>query len=211
MAQATEEVRTETAEADQRIINVVVIKVATPNGSGSQSANLILMRAIFGLGVPVSGKNLFASNIQGLPTWYTIRANDKGWLAQRRRTDLFIAMNPESIVEDVASLDPGSTLIVRKRLAHFVQRDDIKVYAVPFTDLAAQACEDTRLRNKVINVIYVGVAAYLLGMDMDAVTLEKAVELVDAKNAKAGNGTSAKKTTKKAAAKKTTAKKAANG
>src|SRR5690606_12665287 len=110
------------------------------------------------------------SNIQGLPTWYTIRANGDGWLAQRQRTDIVIAMNPDSVLEDIAGVSPGATLIIRSRLAHFVKRDDINVVTVPFTDLVNECCEDTRLRSKVINVIYVGVVAYLLGMEMDAIT-----------------------------------------
>src|SRR5690349_22208275 len=86
------------------VVNDVTITVATSNGTGSQSANLILMRSIFNMGIPVSGKNMFPSNIQGLPTWFTVRANEAGWTARKRDADIFIAMNVESIVEDVASL-----------------------------------------------------------------------------------------------------------
>src|SRR5579863_10542252 len=82
------------------IVNDVVITVATSNGTGSQSANLILMRAIFDMGVPVGGKNMFPSNIQGLPTWFTVRANEDGWMARKRDADVFVAMNVESIDED---------------------------------------------------------------------------------------------------------------
>src|SRR5687768_10576970 len=89
------------------IINDCVIEIATSNGSGSQSANLVLTRAIFQMGVPVSAKNLFPSNIQGLPTWFTIRANKDGWTARRANTDVMICMNPESIKEDLAGLAAG--------------------------------------------------------------------------------------------------------
>src|SRR5688572_33225620 len=83
-------------------VNDVVITVATSNGTGSQSANLILLRTIFDMGIPVSGKNMFPSNIQGLPTWFTVRANGSGWTARKRDADVFVAMNVESIADDIA-------------------------------------------------------------------------------------------------------------
>src|SRR5215470_18842959 len=98
----------------QPIVNNVVVTVATSNGTGSQSANLILMRSIFNMGIPVSGKNMFPSNIQGLPTWFTVRANASGWTARRRDADVFVAMNVESVVEDIAALRPGATLVITK-------------------------------------------------------------------------------------------------
>src|SRR6516164_7878605 len=99
------------------IVNDVTITVATSNGTGSQSANLILMRSIFNMGIPVSGKNMFPSNIQGLPTWFTVRANASGWTARRRDADVVVAMNFESIADDVAALRPGAILVVTKKLA----------------------------------------------------------------------------------------------
>src|SRR5438105_13565311 len=90
------------------IVNNLTITVATSNGTGSQSANLILMRSIFNMGVPVSGKNMFPSNIQGLPTWFTVRANEMGWTSRKRDADIFIGMNVESIEDDLASLRPGA-------------------------------------------------------------------------------------------------------
>src|SRR5437899_2941111 len=93
---------------DRPIVNDVTITVATSNGTGSQSANLILMRSIINMGIPVSGKNMFPSNIQGLPTWFTVRANEAGWTARKRDPDIFVAMNVESVAEDVAALRPGS-------------------------------------------------------------------------------------------------------
>ncbi len=152
-----------------QVVNDVVIKIATANGSGSQSANMILMRSIFDMGVPISGKNLFPSNIQGLPTWYTIRANEKGWVSQRRRTDIFIAMNPDTVTDDIAECDPGTTLIIRDTLKGLVRRDDLTVVAVPFDALVKKACDDTRLQKKVVNVVYVGIAAYLLDISLDCV------------------------------------------
>lgn len=153
----------------QPLINDVVIKVATQNGSGSQSANLILMRSIFEMGVPVSGKNLFPSNIQGLPTWFTIRANDRGWLAQRVRTDVMIAMNPDTLLQDIDALHAGGILIMNESLKPLLKRKDIEAYLVPFDALVAEICPDIKLRKLVINVLYVGVLAYLLEIEPERV------------------------------------------
>src|SRR6478672_2118975 len=95
----------------QSIVNDFSIQVATVNGSGSQTANLVLMRSIFQMGIPVSGKNLFPSNIQGLPTWFTIRANHRGYIARKKEIDFLVAMNPETAKEDVLSLEPGCTVV----------------------------------------------------------------------------------------------------
>src|SRR6188508_837889 len=90
----------------QPVVNDFSIRVATKNGSGSQTANTTLLRALFKMGIPVSGKNIFPSNIQGLPTWYTIRANDQGYVARIKRADLLVALNPETSVADVAAMAP---------------------------------------------------------------------------------------------------------
>ncbi|MBX7244527.1 MAG: 2-oxoacid:acceptor oxidoreductase subunit alpha [Candidatus Sumerlaeaceae bacterium] len=153
-------------EADA-IVNDVVIQVATSNGTGSQSANLVLMRTIFEMGVPVSGKNMFPSNIQGLPTWFTIRVNKDGWSARRRDADVFVAMNPESAAEDIAGMRPGSILILNEELQKFQNRDDIHVFVVPFNKLVIPVCPDGRLRRLVVNMMYVGVVAYLLHLDVE--------------------------------------------
>lgn len=152
------------------IINDVVVKIATANGSGSQSANLILMTSIFRMGIPVSTKNLFPSNISGLPTWFTIRVNENGWLAQKNATDVSILMNPQTVADDLAELNPGSVVILHDSLKSFLKRTDLKVIAVPFDTLVKEASADTRLRKKVVNVIYVGVLAWLLDMDIDIVS-----------------------------------------
>jgi len=151
------------------VVNDLVVTVATSNGTGSQSANLILMRAIFGMGIPVSGKNMFPSNIQGLPTWFTVRANAEGWTARRRDADVFVAMNVESVAEDVASLRSGAILVITKSLASYVNRDDLKVHVVPFDELVVPVCKDARLRKMVVNILYVGVLAHLLDIEMDEV------------------------------------------
>jgi len=153
----------------QPVVNDVVITVATSNGTGSQSANLILMRTIFQMGVPVSGKNMFPSNIQGLPTWFTVRANEEGWVARKRDADVFVAMNEESIVDDLASLRPGALLVVNKPLASHVTRTDLDVRVVPFDDLVVHVCKEAKLRKMVVNIMYVGVLAYLVGLEMEEV------------------------------------------
>jgi 2-oxoglutarate ferredoxin oxidoreductase subunit alpha len=99
------------APTQKPIVNDFSIQVATVNGSGSQSSNSVLLRSIFMMGIPVSGKNLFPSNIAGLPTWFTIRANKQGWVARKKEIDILIAMNPETAREDVLSLAPGGAVI----------------------------------------------------------------------------------------------------
>src|SRR4030095_16549429 len=102
------EQETGTAASAERIVNDFAIQVATVNGSGSQTANLVLLRSIFQSGVPVSGKNMFPSNIAGRPTWHTIRANKDGYIGRKKEIDFLVAMNPETAKEDALSLDPGA-------------------------------------------------------------------------------------------------------
>jgi 2-oxoglutarate ferredoxin oxidoreductase subunit alpha len=150
-------------------VNDAVICVATSNGTGSISANLVLTRAIFQMGVPVGAKNLFPSNIQGLPTWFTIRVNERGWVGRRADVDLLVAMNRESVAEDLAALPPGALVVLHADLADALQRDDLCVFTVPFAQLVEQVCPDARLRRLVVNMTYVGVVAHLLGIDMQEV------------------------------------------
>jgi 2-oxoglutarate/2-oxoacid ferredoxin oxidoreductase subunit alpha len=157
-------------QASQKpVINDFSIQVATVNGSGSQSANSVLLRSIFAMGVPVSGKNLFPSNIAGLPTWYTIRASKYGYVARRKEIDILIAMNAETAREDILSLRPGSVAIYEENANLKQYRDDVVCYPVPFDKLTAAVCPEAKLRKLVKNMIYVGVAAQLLSMDMKAV------------------------------------------
>lgn len=154
---------------DVPLVNDVVIKMATANGSGSQSANQILMRAIFQMGIPVGAKNRFPSNIEGLPTWFTIRANEDGWLADRTTTDVLVAMNPHSVVEDIERLRPNAILVLPDTLKGFLTRDDVVPYLVPFSKLVKEVCPDSKLRKKMVNVVYVGVVAWILGIEMDEI------------------------------------------
>src|SRR5581483_11196369 len=153
-------------QEQKSIVNDMSIQVATVNGSGSQSSNTVLLRSIFQMGVPVSGKNLFPSNIAGLPTWYTIRANRDGYIARKKEIDFLVAMNPETAKEDVLSLDPGAVVLFDEPLNLKSVRSDVIFYSVPFDKLVAQVCPEAKLRKLVKNMIYVGVVAQLLGIDM---------------------------------------------
>ncbi len=154
------------AHLTERIVNDFSIQVATVNGSGSQTANLVLLRSIFRMGVPVSGKNLFPSNIAGLPTWFTIRANKDGYIARKAGIDLLVAMNAETAREDVLALDPGGAVVYDEPLGLDALRDDLVFYPVPFDKLVAGVCTDAKLRRLVRNMIYDGVLANLLQIDM---------------------------------------------
>ncbi len=167
------------------VVNDMSIQVATVNGSGSQSSNTVLLRSIFQMGVPVSGKNLFPSNIAGLPTWYTIRANKDGYIARKKEIDFLIAMNSETAQEDVMSLAPGAAALYDEPLNLSSLRNDLIFYAVPYDKLVATVCPEAKLRKLVKNMIYVGVVAKLLDIDMAEV--EKAIRKQFAKKAKAAN------------------------
>ena len=167
------------------VVNDMSIQVATANGSGSQSSNTVLLRSIFQMGVPVSGKNLFPSNIAGLPTWYTIRANKDGYIARKKEIDLLVAMNPETAVDDVKSLNPGAAVLYDEPLNLSSLRNDLIFYSVPFDKLVAPVCPEAKLRKLVKNMIYVGVVGKLLDIDMGEV--EKALRKQFAKKVKAAN------------------------
>ena len=164
-----------TAEASQRapVINDFSIQVATVNGSGSQTANLVLLRSIFQMGVPVSGKNLFPSNIAGLPTWYTIRANHRGYISRKKEIDFLVAMNPETAREDVLSLEPGRSVVYDEPLGLSSLRTDLIFYPVPFDKIVAEVGTEPKLRRLVKNMIYDGVLSHLLSIDLGE--MEKAL------------------------------------
>jgi 2-oxoglutarate ferredoxin oxidoreductase subunit alpha len=172
-------------DASRRFVNDFSLQVATVNGSGSQSANTILLRSIFQMGIPVSGKNLFPSNIAGLPTWFTIRANKHGYIARKKEIDFLIAMNPETAREDVLSLSPGAAALYDEPMNLSSLRPDVTFYAVPFDKLVATVCPEAKLRKLVKNMIYVGVMAHLLGVDLAQV--EKALRKQFAKKVKAAD------------------------
>ena len=155
----------------ETIANDFTINIATANGTGSQSANLILLQSLFDMGVPVSGKNLFPSNISGLPTWYIVRLSDRGYQAPGDRTHIQILVNKATWEEDLAALEPGSVVVWNMDSKMPVERDDIVSYPVPMTKLARSL--NPKLSKLVTNIVYVGVLAELLGITDEA--LNKAV------------------------------------
>jgi 2-oxoglutarate/2-oxoacid ferredoxin oxidoreductase subunit alpha len=155
--------------AQRRVINDFSINVATVNGSGSQSANSVLLKSIFGMGVPVSGKNLFPSNIAGLPTWYTIRASKDGYVARKRDAEILVALNPETAKQDILALPPSGVAIYEESLNLKQYRDDVACYPVPFDKITAAICPEAKLRKLVRNMVYVGVVAQLLSIDLKVV------------------------------------------
>jgi 2-oxoglutarate/2-oxoacid ferredoxin oxidoreductase subunit alpha len=157
----------------QRIVNDFAIQVATVNGSGSQSANLVLLRSIFQMGVPVSGKNMFPSNIAGLPTWFTIRASAKGYIGRKKEVDFLVAMNPETAREDVLTLAPGAAVVYDEPMKLNELRQDLVFYPVPFDKLMQPITHDAKLRRLVRNMVYDGVLSQLLSIDMGQ--MEKAL------------------------------------
>src|SRR5881296_1390 len=167
----------------QRVVNDFSIQIATVNGSGSQTANMVLLRSILLMGVPVSGKNMFPSNIAGLPTWYTIRASKRGYVGRKKEVDFLVAMNPETAKEDVLTLEPGAAVVYDEPLKLNTLRNDLVFYPVPFDKLVQPVCPDAKLRRLVRNMIYDGILARLLGIDL--ALMEKALGKQLGKKAKA--------------------------
>ena len=156
-------------ELPGQVVNDFSIQVATMNGSGSQTANNVLMRSIFQMGVPVSGKNMFPSNIQGLPTWFTIRASKQGYIGRKKEIDFLVAMNAETAREDVMKLDPGAAVVYDEPLKLNALRSDLHFYPVPFDKLVGPVCPEAKLRKLVRNMIYDGIVAWLLSIEMEEI------------------------------------------
>ena len=152
-------------------VNDFVIKVATVNGTGSASANGLLLKTIFRMGVPVVGKNVFPSNIQGLPTWYEIRVTGEGHAGREGDVHFMIAMNPETYEDDLADLAPGGVLLYDSTWPrpHFMTRQDVTVIGVPLSKMCNDAFDVARSRILMKNMAYVGAAAALLNFDMDVI------------------------------------------
>ncbi|MDA0822906.1 MAG: 2-oxoacid:acceptor oxidoreductase subunit alpha [Proteobacteria bacterium] len=153
-------------------INDFVVKFANVNGSGSASANALFARAILRMGVAVSPRNIFPSNIQGLPTWYEVRVCDRGWQGRRGGVDLMVAMNPQTWDEDVAEIDPGGYLFYdsSRDLLPSKFRDDVRAIGVPLTKICNEAYTDARQRQLFKNIIYVGALGALLDIDPQVIT-----------------------------------------
>ncbi|HET9590884.1 MAG TPA: 2-oxoacid:acceptor oxidoreductase subunit alpha [Anaerolineales bacterium] len=153
-----------------RVINDFSIIVGTKNGSGSSTANTTILRAIFKMGIPVSGKNLFPSNIQGLPTWYTIRASKDGFTARREVQEIVIAMNPESFARDLASVAPGGAFFYADDIKQPITRADIAVYPMPIKQIVRDDKSiPNDFRELVGNMVYVGVLAHMIGIDLEKI------------------------------------------
>jgi 2-oxoglutarate/2-oxoacid ferredoxin oxidoreductase subunit alpha len=149
------------------VINDFSITVGTMNGSGSQTSNLTILRALFKMGIPVSGKNLFPSNIQGLPTWYTIRVSKDGYLARREEHEIVVAMNPDTFVEDLSEVSPGGAFFYADDIKYAINRDDILTFPMPVKQLSRDSGAPSNLRSYVANMVYVGVLAKMLDIDLD--------------------------------------------
>ncbi len=151
--------------------NDIVIKIATVNGTGSASANGLLRKAIFRMGVPVVGKNYFPSNIQGLPTWYEIRVTGDGYQARSDRVDIMVAMNAQTYAQDMADVVPGGWLVYDSTWPRSRQlnRDDITVIGVPLSRMCNEQFDGVRTRILMKNIAYVGVIAALTDIDLDVI------------------------------------------
>lgn len=151
------------------VINEFVIKFANVNGTGSASANKLFSRGVFRMGVPISPKNIFPSNIQGLPTWYEVRINENGFLGRRGGIDVMVGMNPQSMERDILEVEKGGYFIYdsTKPLSPALRRDDIDFIGLPLTDKCREMYEDPRQRQLFRNIMYVGALAALFGMELE--------------------------------------------
>src|ERR1043165_5908061 len=153
-------------------VNDFTVKIGTVNGTGSASANSLLMQAIFRMGIPVAGKNVFPSNIQGLPTWYEIRVSRDGYMARPEEVDLVVALNPSTYAKDVAAVRPGGYLLYDSSwpLDAALVREGITILGIPFGQMCVDAFTGDRKRTLFRNIAYVGALAALLEIDMDVIS-----------------------------------------
>jgi 2-oxoglutarate/2-oxoacid ferredoxin oxidoreductase subunit alpha len=151
------------------IVNDFSIVVATANGTGSQTSNLALLRALFKMGIPINGKNIFPSNIQGLPTWYHIRVSHEGFVARRHTSEVLVAFNPETIAEDIAALPAGGVCLYMAETRNPPLREDVTNYAIPVASFLREAGVKGKFRDYMANMVYVGALAQLLRIDMEKV------------------------------------------
>jgi 2-oxoglutarate ferredoxin oxidoreductase subunit alpha len=153
-----------------KVVNDFSIIVGTKNGSGSSTANTTILRAIFKMGIPVSGKNLFPSNIQGLPTWYTIRVSKDGYLGRREINEIVVAINPDSFTKDLDSVAPGGAFFYADHIKLPINRTDITIYPMPVKELVKNDPNvPTDYRDLVGNMVYVGVLAQMVGIDVEKI------------------------------------------
>ena len=159
------------AEARPPVVNDFIFQAATINGSGSQSSNLVLTRALFSMGIPVAPKNIFPSNIEGLPTWFTIRVSPEGYQAVTRDIDILVALNPTTWPRDIQRINAGAAAIHEESytVAGPLAREDVSYYSVPFHRLGQENIDNPDLRKYLTNMIYVGATAWLLDIPMDVI------------------------------------------
>jgi 2-oxoglutarate ferredoxin oxidoreductase subunit alpha len=150
-------------------LNDFSIVVATVNGTGSQTANLALLRAFFKMGIPVNGKNIFPSNIQGLPTWYHIRVSHEGYVARRHTSEVLVAFNERTVYEDVQNLPSGGVFIHNADWRNVPQRDDVFTYAIPVNQFIRETNMKGKLRDYITNMVYVGAVAFLLEIPIERI------------------------------------------
>jgi 2-oxoglutarate ferredoxin oxidoreductase subunit alpha len=156
----------------EKIVNDFSITVGTVNGSGSQTANTTILRSLFKMGIPVSGKNMFPSNIQGLPTWYTIRVNKDGYTARRDEHEIVVCMNPQSFAQDLADVLPGGAFFYDDSIKLDITRDDIHVYPMPIKEIMREQKDvPSKLRDLVANMVYVGILAQIIGIDLENIKM----------------------------------------
>ncbi len=151
------------------VINDFTINVATVNGSGSQTANATIVNALFRMGIPVNAKNLFPSNIKGLPTWYLIRASKDGFTARRERSEILVAFNAKTIQADLAELPVGGVILYPDHLKLEQNRNDVTYYSLPANAIMKEHAVDPKFRDRMINMVYVGALAQLIGLEMEAI------------------------------------------
>ena len=161
--------RSDSIEERPIITNDFSIVVATANGTGSQTANMAILRALFKMGIPVNGKNIFPSNIQGLPTWYHIRVSHEGYIARRHTSEILIAFNPDTVAEDITTLPPGGICIHNDDWRSLPQRDDITYYAIPVNTFVRDTGLKGKLKDYIANMVYVGAVAQLLGIPLEKI------------------------------------------
>ena len=169
MSHQKEKVEMGNSKAVNTIVNDFSITVGTMNGSGSQTSNLTVLRALFKMGIPVSGKNLFPSNIQGLPTWYTIRVSKDGYIARREEHEIVVAMNPDSFQQDLREVTPNGSFYFADHIRADITRDDISIYLMPVKDIVRASGAPPKLRDYVANMVYVGILAQSLGIKLEKI------------------------------------------
>ncbi len=153
----------------ETVVNDFAFVVATANGTGSQTANLTLLRALFKMGIPVNGKNIFPSNIQGLPTWYHIRLSHEGYVARRETSEVLVAFNEKTVYDDVRDLPAGGVCLYNDDWRNFPERDDITMYGIPVNQFLREVGAKGKFRDRYTNMIYVGAMAQLFGIELAAV------------------------------------------